>query len=63
MDDEDFVDLGVEVVLPEAEEVRWGDLLLAFDIGVGDDLGIRTGADMVDAKCRQREGWRRVARS
>jgi hypothetical protein len=40
------VDLGLGFVLPEAEEERWGDLLLAFDIGVGDDFGIRTGADM-----------------
>jgi len=44
------VDLEVEVLLPEAEEERCaGVLLLAFDMGVGDDLGIRTGADMVES--------------
>ena len=40
----------VELLLPEAAAERWpGVLLLAFDMVVGDDLGIRTGADMVDA--------------
>ena len=37
-------------MLPEAAEERWpGVLLPAFDMGVGDDLGIRTGADMVES--------------
>ena len=40
----------VELLLPEAAEERWpGVLLPAFDMGVGDDLGIRTGADMVES--------------
>jgi hypothetical protein len=53
--DDDLFDLGVDVVLAEAETERWGDFELAFAIGVGDDLGMRTGADMAGVAVRRSE--------